>query len=373
MEINYTRKHNESYMVVTDELESYRHEEKMIHANNVEALLDMNKVEIDGTVQYHYNISRKENLEDFFEARDFTLELLRRVIVNIQLAYTEIDKYLIDERHVFLSKETVFFEKTNDSFRVGLCYLPKDSGTVQEQFRMIMEYIISIVPSTDKKLTETVYNAYDLCLKDDYTLAEILDSLADEESEIYVEKIDLTELIEEEIPVVTEKYDEPQGEFLADDFDIYSSEKQSFMGQIKDLMQAVFTKKAKKSLEQPQTMREDFFVDPDYEIEERTVLLTDAKPSGKLIYDGPENEDDFLINKDIFRIGSSSKNDAVLRAKTVSGNHAKIVKENGDYYISDLNSTNLTYLNDEPLTYRRPVKLSVADKIAFANVCYTFM
>ena len=74
----------------------------------------------------------------------------------------------------------------------------------------------------------------------------------------------------------------------------------------------------------------------------------------------------------MFRIGSGKGNDAVLKAKTVSSNHAKIEKDGNDYYISDLNSTNSTYVNNVELPYRTKVKLKIMDKISFANVNYTF-
>ena len=121
-----------------------------------------------------------------------------------------------------------------------------------------------------------------------------------------------------------------------------------------------------------ESVGEDFIIDPDYELEERTVLLSDVKPTGKLVYDGQNQEDDFLVNKDVFRIGSGKNNDAVLRERTVSSNHAKIIREGDDFYLSDLNSTNQTYLNNEPLVYKIPRKLKIMDKISFANVNYIF-
>ena len=73
--------------------------------------------------------------------------------------------------------------------------------------------------------------------------------------------------------------------------------------------------------------------------------MSEAPAIGRLVYDGDSNEDDFLINKDTFRIGSSQNNDAVLKARTVSKNHAKITKEGDDFYITDSNSTNGSFLN----------------------------
>ena len=72
---------------------------------------------------------------------------------------------------------------------------------------------------------------------------------------------------------------------------------------IKKVYRIILKRKPVKDEEDIYT--EDFLVEPDYELEEKTVLLTEAKAVGKLVYDGNNNEDDFIINKDIFRIGSS--------------------------------------------------------------------
>ena len=117
---------------------------------------------------------------------------------------------------------------------------------------------------------------------------------------------------------------------------------------------------------------EDFIIEPDYELEEKTVLLTDTKPVGRLVYDGVNNEDDFIITKDTFRIGSSKNNDAVIKNKTVSGSHAKITKTGNDFYIMDSNSTNGSFLNNLQLVYRKPYKLRPMDKIQFATEAYIF-
>ena len=372
--IDYKRQHNESLMVIEVEEASLGYEERMIEENNISSLLNFSKVKIDGVTKYNYCISRKENLEDFLEARDLTIDIFRRIILNIQLAYEEIEKYLIDESHIYLSKETVFLEKSTDSFKVSLCYYPKDMGGVQQQFRNLMEFFLQLVPSNNRELAEKIYNAYDLCLKSDFTIGEIIESIEpdDFDEEIYIERIDPynpTERLEYE--EVGEEF-VPQGENLSELYpqqDFYNTGRMnSFFENVKKFLNMRIQFK-----DEMEEQKEDFIIEPDYELEEKTVLLSDIKPSGKLVYDGQNQEDDFLVNKDIFRIGTSKSNDAVIKEKTVSSSHAKITREGDDYYLSDLNSTNSTYLNSKPLTYRRPEKLKIMDKISFANVTYTFM
>ena len=375
MEITYERKHNESYMVIEGELNSASYEYKMIRDNEIHSILDMTCFEIDGKKKVSYKISRKENLSDYIESNDVTIELLHRFVVNLKLALDEVSRYLIDEEHFILDKETIFLEKGKDNCKVSLCYMPVNNGSVQEQLREIMEYFISKPSTKDRAASKKIYEAYELCQNGDYTLSEIIECLQPEEPEqpeIYVEKVSLDD--EEE----TGEFYEPEveqdvlgAEYISDYYQV-DEEKKSIVNTIIDKTKAIF---GRLNFEDEMVVQqtEDFVIEPDYEIDEKTVLLSEAKPVGRLVYDGDSNEDDFIINKDVFRIGTAKANDAIIHAKTVSGNHAKITKEGNDYYLTDSNSTNGSFLNSLPLVYRKPYKLKPMDVIRFATESYIFL
>lgn len=371
-DITYERKHNESYMVIEGKLMPDSYETRMIKENKIKSLLDMTTISIDGQSKISYKISRKENLEDFVEASDLTKENLTRLIINIKIALDEISNYLIDESHILLTKETVFFEKGNDSYQVSLCYLPFGSDSIQNQFRILMDFFISKLTIKDREASKSIYEAYDLCLKDDYTLDEVIECLqAGESHEIHVEKVSFEEE-NDEIKDFEESYEELSiDENYISDFYNDSNEKESIISKLLGKTKG-FISKMNFEDEKPKTKKDDFIIEPDYELEEKTVLLTDTKPVGRLIYDGVNNEDDFIITKDIFRIGSAKNNDAVLKAKTVSGNHAKITKTGNDFFLSDVNSTNGSFLNNLPLAYHKAYKLKPMDKIKFAGEAFIF-
>ena len=55
-------------------------------------------------------------------------------------------------------------------------------------------------------------------------------------------------------------------------------------------------------------------------------------------------------DKETITIGRSNNNDIHINNLGVSKAHAKITRQNGSYVIEDLNSTNGTLLNNEPIT-----------------------
>lgn len=83
---------------------------------------------------------------------------------------------------------------------------------------------------------------------------------------------------------------------------------------------------------------------------------------------------DIAVSSYPFFIGKLKKNvDYCLDSETVSRYHAKITKEGESFYITDLNSTNGTFINDEPLQTYQKKEIKNGDIIAFANIKYQFI
>jgi len=61
----------------------------------------------------------------------------------------------------------------------------------------------------------------------------------------------------------------------------------------------------------------------------------------------------FPLNKPQFTLGRNSNNDIVIPETTVSGNHAKLINEGGNWFIVDNNSTNGTFVNGTRINKQR--------------------
>ncbi len=92
------------------------------------------------------------------------------------------------------------------------------------------------------------------------------------------------------------------------------------------------------------------------------------KPVDELTY-----ESIGIINFPFF-IGKLKKNvDYCLENDVVSRYHAKISKDQEQFFITDLNSTNGTFLNNQILEAYKMRELMLGDEIAFANIVYHFI
>lgn len=116
----------------------------------------------------------------------------------------------------------------------------------------------------------------------------------------------------------------------------------------------------------------------DYSTED-TILLEDYKQ--KLNIEAEPyllSKDGDIVNKVIissnpFIIGKlDSQVDHIIENSSVSRIHCKIIKEDGQYFMIDLNSKNGTYLDEERLVSNKKYQLYDGTHVAISNCEYTF-
>lgn len=81
-------------------------------------------------------------------------------------------------------------------------------------------------------------------------------------------------------------------------------------------------------------------------------------------------EESYSITSSI-TIGRSNKNDIVIKDPFLSKIHARIEKENNQYFIEDANSSNGTFVNDEQIL--NSIRLEHGDTIKVGQVHFIFV
>ena len=107
----------------------------------------------------------------------------------------------------------------------------------------------------------------------------------------------------------------------------------------------------------------------------QTVLLTNNQKDTELriLKSAGSGNQDIAITYTPFLIGKQEGLvDFVLDGEAISRIHAKIEKAGSDYCISDLNSTNGTYVNGRLLETNETVLLNLGDEIFIANFAFIF-
>ena len=81
--------------------------------------------------------------------------------------------------------------------------------------------------------------------------------------------------------------------------------------------------------------------------------------------------------ENIFSVGRNETNEIVVPDMTMSAIHAFLMKrEDGEFYLQDMNSTNGTSVNGVPVPAQgegEPLRLKSGDRIRFGGVKFTFL
>ncbi|MCR5668547.1 MAG: FHA domain-containing protein [Lachnospiraceae bacterium] len=394
MDIRYERKANQSFMVIEGEPCEVGYEEQMLRQNEVKILLSFYTIEMNRHIEYWHDITGKQSLRDYLEREGLNPETLRQVVLYLGIAYEELTRYLISQEHLYVSADTVFVKKDGLQVAMFFCYRPYVNMTVQEQLLSLWEYFLTIVDHKMEEFMTMCYEIYDLIMSGCFTMEEIqqrIQSLSQSDvgqveecqSMPYVEKVQLRRENTEGEEIRPSKYDENKyDEELKVDEELWPTKDLDIRKWIQSICQAVMEKllsvkslkDKKKELYLPKKEEEDDLIyQPEEEYDRPTILLHGGELAcaGKLLYEGSGEEEDILINKEVFRIGSKEKdNDAVLHSSGVSRYHARILKQGESYFLEDLNSKNGTYVNGKQLNYKEKLKLQSMDQVRFADALY---
>ena len=107
----------------------------------------------------------------------------------------------------------------------------------------------------------------------------------------------------------------------------------------------------------------------------RTVLLSDVRKTALVgwvvVMDGSQKGEDFRLREGQNTIGSATGSDVVLSDQTVSATHASIRYKDGKFFLSDLDSSNGTFVNGMEERVAR-VELNDSDMLRLGGVTLKF-
>ena len=402
MEVSYKRTYKESYLIITGTLGSYQYEEMMLKENELKTLLTFYTMDVNGKTQFWYDISSKQSIKDYLEQNPISFELLIRIFAAIMVAFEEVAKYLLRMEHILLSAETIYVSR-QEGQEVYLCYYPGDQDG-KCGLSDFMNHIIGVLDYADDDLTRLCYSLYEMTLDEHTTIGDLYEYIQENLPEDYIQASNMPrgnstgnncalqkeehiyaegdEHIDSAENVATyDDMEEPVDEEVAQrEFDFGGNVLEEIFNRIRSKGLEIYDmimswqKDKKDRTEDNKPLENDLIIEPEPVECEPTVFLgaKSNKVYGSLRYIGNEKESDYIIDSNIFRIGTHGANDACLNSQTVSRHHAKINEIDNHFYIQDLNSTNGTFLNDIMLNYSQSYELNPGDRITFADVPYIF-
>lgn len=174
MEVIYRRSLYKSYMCIKEpEIKPEKFEMKILENRKIPSLLSVQTIITDGEQNYLYEISGKQQLEDFILGKKINYEILRKLLISLQELCGILSEYLLRENGICLELEFIYVNLEDNSFY--FTYLPFWEKNLSEAFEHCMEQILRKIDHQDQAATELGYQVYQMCTKENANLRKILE------------------------------------------------------------------------------------------------------------------------------------------------------------------------------------------------------
>jgi len=325
MKVTYQRKLDQNYLVLEQEEFREWYQVGMLEKNKIPGFLSCRVNRIDREAMFYYEITSKQSLSLVLERKRLSAYEFCKLLKSLQRSAKVCSEYLLDTDKILLHPDYIYMDP--DKWEFSFCYFPFAGNDIQEELLSLAEYLLEHLNRQDQKAVSLAYEFYRMAGEANISLERSLSEWDAEESGTASRPGEGTEA-------------QSSG-----------SKQMSRM--------AGTEKTAEEPAEKPASPKAE------------TVILTD-KPSGTLhLRSLNPAYHDMSITGESFLIGK--KKDAVdgcLKARGISRIHGKISKEGESYYLTDLNSTNGTFLNGGRLEVNEKARIRPGDCIGFADVEY---
>lgn len=401
MEIEYRRTWNQSFMLVTGHVEEEGYELRMLKHNAVTGLLPVEDVKETGEFRFCYDITGKKSLECYLENNALDLVMIKKILENLIHLCREMEHYLLKEEKILLKEDMIFMDSREEQFY--FCYYPNKEGELREEFANLIEDMLPQLDHENRESTEKIYAIYEKTREENYSLLKLQELFfATEEKnggEIWQEYKEVKNETAGIEPVAANPQNPKKSDKIVPlkKLILQALEKGISLLHLDKLsrkkkeisMPAIPVPFIKKKQKESAQERNKIHLsehrkmgasekDPAYPMEQDRVYLSgqreEAITGARLIYLGGGEERDFVVDKDIFLIGTdASAVDGVLKSRAAGEIQAKITRAENTYYIEDMNSANGTLVNGEILIYKEVRRLEEGDRITFADISYRFL
>lgn len=399
-EVVYDRNLAGSYMKISTEEEEGL-DAKILLQGKKRGLLDMERSYLNGKPWYWYNISGKQSLDTFCRLQTIGMDTVGRIILSIFDEMEIMERNLLDPDNMVLDPEYIFISNMNGEI-IFTAY-PGYKRSLSKQLQELMEYMLTKLDHGAAGDVQRTYELYEKILEDGcafsdirkFLLEERKDPEKEEEPHVFREKSHA----EENLEMVEEDIEQEENKFSAHESNKEHKIRSKIQSYLEDKMMdspwySLILKilvlcdgekdktKKKGSGRKGENKSDDIVVFPQDVCGEKeteihpTVCLSGygLHSRGILVYEGAEHRENIRLDSaEEIKVGQSQEADAVIDRDTVSQLHARIIAQDGEFWLEDLNSTNGTYVNEELLVYKEKRKLTINDIIRFADVRYRFL
>ena len=393
--VEYVRSLNCNYerILLEEKPEEKRYQYCMVSRGGIRGLLSCSLRYMDGKAYLYYDISSMQNVSQLYAKNCVTRKWVEDFLWSMRRIKQELERFLLDCKNIVWYPEQIFQDLENNVFY--FLYLPYYEG--ESGFLRLLEFLVEHADYEDETLVNLIYHMYEQveqngevylqtqifedakCLRDvqkqDHTVEEKQNKVSQEEwpsERETAERIrDGGENMEREREVKERETKEREGKERETKeevekrgiFSIFESrrkrgriEREEYKYAMQSAMEGYAVAEETDYEEEP--LGRTVFVEEKVVREQGAHRLLTA--DGKLLA---------MLDKPLLSIGKKKGEvEVVLKDISVSRMHARIIVENREVYLEDLNSTNGTFKNGLRLQPYEKRRLEEGDEIKCGTV-----
>ena len=425
MKAEFSREAYHSYMILEPEnITKDCFEERMLVNQKSEYLLRFHPQETDGIRKYYYEITGMMDFVSCVNRRPVSCRVLKGMIRSVLGVCEAVNEYLLDPEGLLLLPDKIYMDAEAEGMHFA--YLPGYKSDFLQGLQELSECMLSAADHTDRECVMLVYEFYRIVRESDFSAASIRKLLKDEKKE----ETEAQPLFVHETAAVSRRneWEEDSAEqekttggrkqgwivyyvsgggiclaaalayrfgWLRGAAASLEIEEKYILAGILFLSGAALFAVMKLSRHRKETIEraedpyclqpeEDFwkkadfpgghyeYLDDSEDDSDHTVVLTAGK-GVRLSSMNKAIAADLAVCEFPSILGAKAPEaQTVLPCQGISRKHALLEQEAGRYYISDLASTNGTWLNGERLVPNEKKVLVNEDLITFADVRFMF-
>lgn len=321
MKISYKRELDHNYLILEQKDFQNNYQAGMLVKNRITGLLECTLSRMDKDAAFCYEITSRQNLRLVLERKRLNASQLEGLLEGLLRTAGSCEEFLLDTRALLLNPDYIYLDP--DTWEFSFCLFPFYEGDMGSGLLELAEYLLDRLDREDPGAVALGYEFYRMAGEENTSLEQILARW--KEGNRAEEK--------------------PHG---AEAEEVRSEEP------------------GVQAAAQTEAVREE----PPFHGEKGGTTFL-KKSAGLVLRSENPAYPSMEITGEQFLIGK--KKDAVdgfIKARGISRLHGKISKEGGVYYLTDLNSTNGTFLNGGRLEVNEKARIRSGDQVGFADVKY---
>ena len=154
-------------------IESY--ELQMAEGRKIPHLLGMEIIRAEGNANYMYDISGKQQIDDYLSGKKMGYGILWGLLCAVQELCTALPDYLLREDGICLESEYIYVSLEDGS--IYFTYLPFWSQSFPEAFERYMEQVLRKVDHQEQAAAELAYQVYQMCIMENTSIRGMLEQV----------------------------------------------------------------------------------------------------------------------------------------------------------------------------------------------------